>query len=213
MKYILKDKFSGLSHLAGALVGIVVLVVFVSRASASGDPWRIISSVIFGSALILLYSSSAVYHLSPVSPEAKKILRRIDHTMIFVFIAGSYTPYCLVTLRGTWGWIIFGIVWSLTIAGFFVKLFWLHAGRWLSTALYLIMGWVAIIAAYPLVKSLPAAGSFWLLARGIFYSVGAVVYALKRPDPIPNVFGFHEIWHVFVLLGSFSHVLSVATVL
>ncbi len=129
--------------------------------------------------------------------------------MIFMMIAGTYTPFCLVPLRGYWGgWSIFGVVWGgIAILGIFFKLFYIYAPRWLSTSLYVLMGgWISVIAIYPIIKNIPAGGGvFWLAGGGISYTVGAVVYATKKPDPWPNVFGFHEIWHLFVLGGSFCH--------
>ncbi len=120
-----------------------------------------------------------------------------------MMIAGTYTPFCLVPLRGYWGWSIFGVVWGIAILGIFFKLFYIYAPRWLSTSLYVLMGWISVIAIYPIIKNIPAGGVFWLAGGGISYTVGAVVYATKKPDPWPNVFGFHEIWHLFVLGGSF----------
>src|SRR5688572_413789 len=132
----LKDPVSGLTHLGGALLGVVALAYLVDKALDRGTAWHLFSFSVFGVSLILLYSSSAFYHLLDVSAEARVIFRRIDHTMIFVLIAGSYTPFCLVSLRGPWGWSILGIVWGLAIFGFFLTLFWIEAPRWLSTGIY-----------------------------------------------------------------------------
>ncbi|MCG8616365.1 MAG: hemolysin III family protein, partial [Desulfobacterales bacterium] len=140
-----------------------------------------------------------------LSEKTLLLFRKIDHIMIFMVIAGSYTPLCLVPLRGPWGWSLFGTVWGIAVIGVFLKIFFMNAPRWISTLIYLSMGWLCVIAIYPLVKTLPAMALFWLAAGGVFYSVGAVVYALKKPDPFPDVFGFHEIWHCFVILGSASH--------
>jgi len=125
--------------------------------------------------------------------------------MIFILIAGTYTPVCLIPLRGGWGWSLFGIVWGFAIAGVFIKLYWMNAPRWLYTGIYLVMGWMVIVAIYPLIKVLPTGALAWLAAGGLFYTVGAVIYAIKRPNLVPGVFGFHEIWHLFVMAGSFSH--------
>ena len=154
-----------------------------------------------------------VYHLLHVSDETRKVLRRVDHTMIFLLIAGSYTPYCMIPLKATYGQAILIIVWSIAVAGLLVKLFWMHAPRWLSTALYVFMGWIAVSAIFPLAKELSQDGLYGLFAGGIFYTVGAVIYAIKRPDPFPPHFGFHEIWHLFVLAGTASHFYSIATLL
>jgi hemolysin III len=125
--------------------------------------------------------------------------------MIFVFIAASYTPVCLVVLGGGWGWSIFGTVWGLTIAGLFLKIFRLNTPRVLYTAIYVVMGWIIVVGIWPLQKAMAFMGLMWLLIGGLFYSVGAIIYATKKPDPIPRILGFHEIFHVFIMLGSFSH--------
>ncbi|HYG56491.1 MAG TPA: hemolysin III family protein, partial [Symbiobacteriaceae bacterium] len=131
-------------------------------------------------------------------------LRKLDHIMIFFLIAGTYTPYCLTVLRGPWGWSLFGVIWSVALAGLVLKLVWMTAPRWLYTSVYVAMGWLVVIAIVPLVRALPG-GFTWLLAGGLFYTVGAVLYATKWPNPLPRVFGFHEIWHLFVLAGSAAH--------
>lgn len=125
--------------------------------------------------------------------------------MIFVLIAATYTPICLIPLRGPWGWSLFSTIWGLALVGMILKIFWLQAPRWFSTSVYVLMGWVAIVGVIPLVKALNVDGFLWIVAGGLFYTVGAIVYALKRPDPWPHVVGFHEIFHIFVMLGSVSH--------
>ena len=209
----LKDPISGLTHLAGALLGMLALVYLVLKAIDHGTIWHIVSFSIFGGSLILLYTSSTFYHLLDISDKARIVFRKIDHTMIFVLIAGSYTPFCLVSLHGTWGWSIFTVVWGIAVLGFFLKFYWIHAPRWLSTALYLGMGWLIVVALLPLSRTLTHFGLLWLGIGGMFYTVGAIIYALKRPDPFPNIFGFHEIWHLFVLAGSASHFVSISSIL
>lgn len=204
----IKDPFSGFSHLLGALFSIAGLVVLVTMASYKATPWHIVSFSIYGSSMVLLYFSSAFYHLLHLSEKNERVLKTIDHIMIYMLIAGTYTPFCLVPLRGGWGWSIFGIVWGLAFMGIFFKLFFIHAPRWISTAIYLFMGWICIIAIYPMINTIPAGGMIWLATGGIMYSVGAVIYALKKPDPWPDVFGFHDIWHLFVMAGSFSHFIT-----
>ena len=213
MQLRLRDPFSGITHFVGAFFGLIALVYLVEKSLRVGTSWHVVSFAIFGASLILLYSSSAFYHMLNVSDATRLILRRIDHSMIFILIAGTYTPFCLVPLRGPWGWSIFITVWTLTIAGILMSAFWIHAPRWLSTGLYLFIGWIAIAAIYPLYLTLTTEALVWLVIGGLFYSVGAVIYAKKWPDPFPPTFGFHEIWHLFVLAGSFSHFLSVNTIL
>ncbi len=201
----IKDPVSGFSHLAGAVMSVAALSVLVVLASMNATAWHIVSFSIYGSAMFLLYAASAAYHLIPLNEKGTRILKKLDHVMIFMMIAGTYTPFCLVPLRGGWGWTIFGIVWGFAVVGIFFKLFYIHAPRFLSTSIYLAMGWISIVAIYPIVKNVPAGGVVWLAAGGLLYSIGAVIYALKKPNPWPGVFGFHEIWHIFVLAGSFCH--------
>ena len=203
----LKDPFSGLSHLFGAFLSVAALSVLVTLAALHATAWHVVSFAIYGTSMVLLYTASALYHLLPLSQRGQKILRTLDHVMIYMLIAGTYTPICLIPLRGGWGWSIFGIVWTLAFAGIFISLFWLEAPRWIATSIYLAMGWVCVVAIYPIIKVLTPEGLFWLAAGGAFYTVGAVIYALKKPDPWPDVFGFHEIWHLFVMAGSTCHFL------
>jgi len=204
-KCILRDPFSGISHLVGAFLSVGALGVLTAFAAVFGDAWHIVSFSIFGFTMFLMYTSSSLYHLLPLREDALRLFRKIDHIMIFLFIAGTYTPICLVGLRGPWGWTLFGIVWGLALVGIFLKVFWLHAPRFLSTAIYVLLGWMAMIAFYPLTQVLSGSAMSWLLAGGISYSVGAVIYAVKKPDPFPGLFGFHEIWHLCVMGGSFCH--------
>lgn len=207
----LKDPVSGLTHLVGAILGVIGMVYLIRRSLHSGSAALPISLSIFGTSLVLLYLSSALYHLLDVSDRARRVFRQLDHSMIFVLIAGSYTPFCMVTLRGVVGWNLLAAVWGLAVAGLLVKIFWRRPPRWLSTGIYLLLGWMVIVVIYPLSRALSLPGLTWLIIGGLCYTVGAVIYALKRPDPFPPVFGFHEIWHLLVLAGSVSHYLSVAT--
>lgn len=207
----LKDPVSGLTHLVGAILSIAALVLLIIWAAlySNEKAWDIVSVSIFGASLVLLYTFSALYHLCNVSEAASTVLRKFDHIMIFILIAGTYTPICLGPLRGGWGWAIFGIVWGLAVIGTIISAIWIKAPRWLTTGLYLGMGWAVIIATYPLIMTFIDAGMFsslgWLLAGGLFYTIGAIIYGLKKPNlNIPGV-GFHEIFHIFVMLGSFCH--------
>ncbi len=195
--------FSCYSHLAGALLAITGLVVLV--VLSEDDPWRVVSFSIYGASLVLLYVASAVYHWLLVPMAQRKWLNRLDHVAIFLLIAGTYTPVCLVTLRGSWGWSIFGVVWGAAFAGTVVKLFLRTLPRWVSAAIYVAMGWVALAAVVPLMRAFPPSALAWLLAGGLLYTTGAIVYATRRPNPFPRVFGFHEIFHLFVLGGSAAH--------
>lgn len=205
MNLPLRDPVSGLTHCIAAGLAVLGTVLLIQRAVDPVMVWHVVTFAIFGGAMILLFTASTLYHWLPLSDTWVRALRRVDHAMIFLYIAATYTPICLIPLRGPWGWSIFGVIWGLALGGVVMKVFWLSAPRWLSTALYLAMGWLVLVGIYPLVQALPAAALFWLVAGGVAYSIGAVIYALKRPDPFPRVFGFHEIFHLFVIAGAACH--------
>ena len=204
IKY-LKDPMSGLTHSIGAILSIVALVLLILKAVNPVDPWKIVSFSIFGTGLFLLYTASTLYHWIPVSDRAESILKRFDHIMIYVLIASTYTPICLIPLRGPWGWSLFGIVWGLAVFGILWKLFQFKFSNWFSIVYYVFMGWLCIIAIWPLFTHLQMGALIWLFIGGIFYSVGVVFYALDRRKSPLKGFGFHEIWHILVMAGSFSH--------
>jgi hemolysin III len=197
------EPFSCYSHLCGVVLAIIGLVVLL--VASPDDPWRRVSFSIYGASLILLYLASTVYHWVLVPIAKRKWLHRLDHVAIFLLIAGTYTPVCLVTLRGGWGWSVFGIVWGTALAGTVVKLFFRSLPRWVSASIYLGMGWTVVVAVAPLTRAFPAPALLWLFAGGLLYTAGAVVYTTRRPNPFPRVFGFHEIFHLFVLAGSIAH--------
>lgn len=205
MSIKVKDPVSGFSHLLGAVLSAVGLYFLVRYAAANGTVWHIVSFSIFGASLILLYTASSVYHLLIVPEKSTTILRKIDHTMIYVLIAGTYTPVCLIPLRGNWGWSLLVSIWGIAITGIILKLLWFNAPRWLSTLFYVIMGWLIVIAFVPLVRTMPAAAMLWLVAGGLMYTIGAVIYGTKWPRLKSKAFGFHEVFHMFVLYGSFCH--------
>ncbi len=194
-----------MSHMAGSLASIAGLTLMVVMAAVKADAWHVVSFAIFGTTLVFMYTASFLYHGLQLSAKTLAIFRRIDHIMIFMVIAGSYTPLCLVPLRGPWGWSLFGIIWGFAAVGIVLKLFWMNLPRWISTLIYLGMGWLCMVAVYPLVQILEPAPLLWLALGGLFYSLGALVYIFKKPDPFPKMFGFHEIWHICVLLGSACH--------
>jgi hemolysin III len=201
----LREPVNGLTHLAAGLLAFVGLVVLMATAANAARIDQLVAFGIFGVSLISLYAASALYHLLPLSPIGVARLRRLDHMTIFVLIAGTYTPFCLLALDGGWRWGLLGLIWGLAVGGVLLKLLWMEAPRWLSVVLYLGMGWVAVIAAPALYRAVPAEGMAWVLAGGLTYSAGALVYGLKRPNPLPGVFGFHEVWHLFVVAGSACH--------
>ena len=202
----LREPVNSLTHLVGVLLSLGGLVALL--ALSKGEFWRTVSFGIYGVSLVTLYTASTLLHSLKVGPGLERRLRIFDHAAIFGLIAGTYTPITLVTLRPDytlWAWTLFGIAWTLALSGVAFKIIWIGAPRWLSTALYLLMGWLSVVAAVPIVRALPTGGLVWLAAGGLCYSVGAVVYGLKKPDFYPRVFGYHELWHLFVLAGSFCH--------
>jgi len=197
-----EEKINIISHAIGFVLSIVALVLLVTHASMHGDVWHIVSFSIFGASLIILYAASTFYH-SAKKPELRKRLKIIDHASIYVLVAGSYTPFTLVTLKGTLGWVIFGISWGLALTGIILKLFFTGKYNLISTSMYVIMGWVIVIAIKPLINNLPSDGFLWLLAGGISYTLGAILYSIKK------IKFNHAIFHIFVLTGSFCHFISV----
>lgn len=165
-----------------------------------------VAFLVFGISMILLYSTSTIYHFIDKSKQkAKLIMRKLDHIMIFVFVAGSYTPVCLLVLNNEVGYKLLTLVWSITIVGAFIKLFWITAPNWVSSILYIGMGWMAVSVLSPLVNNMPKGGMEWLMLGGLFYTVGGVIYGFKKPNFNNKYFGFHELFHIFVLAGSFCH--------
>ena len=198
----IEEKINIASHATGFILSIVALVLLVVHAILDGDVWHIVSFSIFGASLMILYAASTYYH-SAKKPELRNRLKIIDHASIYVLIAGSYTPYTLVTLRGTVGWVIFGISWGLALTGIILKLFFTGRYNLISTLMYVFMGWVIIFAIKPLINDLPFGGLLWLVAGGISYTVGALIYSIKQ------IKFNHAIFHMFVLVGSFCHFMSV----
>lgn len=183
------------------------MVIKTATSSLSG--LAIMAVIIFGMSMILLYSASATYHMVVAKDHVIAFLRRIDHSMIFVLIAGTYTPFCLISLNGAIGWTLFGIIHSLALIGVLYKLVWFHLPRWLSTALYISMGWLVVFFSAPLSKVLSVNGMIFLIIGGVFYTIGGVIYGAKPKFLEFNHLGFHEIFHIFILLGSLSHFLCV----
>jgi hemolysin III len=198
----LREPINGLTHLAGGLLAAAGLVVLLATA---GRADQLVAFGVFGLSLVALYTASTLYHLLPLSPAGIARLRRADHMAIFVLIAGTYTPFCLLALDGAWQAGLLGLIWGLALCGILLKFLWMDAPRWLSVALYLGMGWAALVAAPTLFRVVPPGGIAWVLAGGVVYSAGALIYGLKRPNPVPGVFGFHELWHLFVVAGSTCH--------
>jgi hemolysin III len=196
------EKFNAITHLAGALLALAGAVALIVLAAREGDPWKVVSVSIYGATLVLLYSFSALYH--SLRGRAKNVLRELDHHSIYLLIAGSYTPFCLVTLRGPWGWSLFGMVWGLAVLGSLQELWLKNSARILSVVIYVVMGWVALAALVQLLHALGPAGFAWLVAGGLFYTIGIVFYVIDT-----RLKHAHGIWHLFVLAGSASHYVAI----
>lgn len=204
MKNYFREPVNALTHLFGAILSIVGTIILLNYTEIPLTPVVIASILIFGISLVALYTTSGIYHLVHTTDTVLEKLRKLDHSMIFILIAGSYTPFCMLSLTGGWKWSIITIVWSLAIIGITLKMFWINMPRWLSTGFYIGMGWIALFALKPLYDSLSLGGFLFLLLGGIMYTIGGIIYGLKKPNFSPE-FGFHEIFHIFVLLGSFCH--------
>jgi hemolysin III len=198
-----REPVNGLTHLVAAAVAVIgtIVLAWLSR----DDPAKLASLCLYGVTLILMFSSSAIYHMTEAGPRATLFLRKLDHSAIYLLIAGTYTPICLHYFTGFWRVGFLAIIWALGLIGIAVKLLVINAPRWLTAGVYLLMGWLAIAGVGEILSQMPAGAIAWLLAGGMFFTGGAVVYMLKKPDPFPGVFGFHEIWHIFVILGAYSH--------
>ncbi|NTV36505.1 MAG: hemolysin III family protein [Anaerolineaceae bacterium] len=210
---IIREPVNGLTHLVGAVLALIGTIFLLVPAIRSGNTVQVLAFAIYGASLIALYTASGLYHSLRLSEPGTRTLRRLDHTMIYILIAGSYTPICLIPLRGAWGWSLLGVIWGLALAGLFVSLFYLNKPRWLTAGIYILMGWLAVVAFIPLLRQVPPAGIFLMVLGGVIYTGGAVVYALKRPNFKPGIFGFHELWHLFVMAGSAAHFMMMYNVI
>jgi hemolysin III len=196
------ERLNTASHFIGAALALAGLVILVVHASAQGDPWKIVSFSVYGITLTALYFFSTLYHAS--GGKTKAIFQKLDHSAIYFLIAGTYTPFTLVTLRGAWGWSIFGTIWGLAIIGVLQDILMITKRRILSVVIYLLMGWLVTIAIRPLVRALPLAGLTWVVAGGLFYTVGVIFYSLDK-----KIRYGHGIFHFFVLAGSICHYFAI----
>lgn len=209
MKYI-REPINGLTHLAGAILSFVALLAMVIKAAMTTESALAITAVIiFGMSMILLYSASATYHMVIAKDKVIAFLRKLDHSMIFVLIAGTYTPFCLISLNGLTGWVLFSIITLVALSGVLFKMVWFNCPRWLSTMIYIVMGWMVIFFASPLSEVLSTTGLFLLVLGGILYTIGGIIYGAKPNFLKSKYMGFHEIFHIFIMLGSTAHFLCV----
>jgi len=203
----IKEPGSAITHFIGMMMAIFAAVPLLIKASREPSRLYLISAAVYVMSLILLYAASTTYHTFDLSPRVNTVLKKIDHMMIFVLIAGSYTPICLISLGGKTGLSLFAIVWGIAIVGILFKAFWVYCPKWVSSILYIGMGWACVLAFTQILNALSPAAFGWLLAGGIIYTAGGIIYALKLPifNKLHKNFGSHEIFHLFVMGGSICH--------
>lgn len=203
----LREPVNSLTHWAGAILALAGLVALL--IVGWDTPAKVISLTIYGLSLIAMFSASATYHMVRVKDRALEIFRKIDHSAIYLLIAGTYTPFCVNAFDGFWKWGMLTIIWSLALIGIIVKVFYIRAPRWLNAGIYLVMGWLAVSASGQMLAALPAWVLGWIIAGGVIYTLGAIVYITKIFNFKPGVFGFHEVWHIFVMLAAAAHYVAV----
>ena len=203
----LREPINSLTHWGGAILALAGLIALL--IVGWGTPAKVVSLVIYGASLIFLFSASATYHMVHVKEKALEIFRKIDHSAIYFLIAGTYTPFCVNAFTGFWKWGMLIIIWSLAIIGIGVKVFVIRVPRWLNAGIYLAMGWLCVGASGQFLAVLPVWVFTWLIIGGVIYTLGAIVYITKIFNFVPGVFGFHEVWHIFVLLAAAAHFVAV----
>ncbi len=204
----LREPVSGLMQLFAAIVAAFGLVALLMVSQ--GDIGKQVSLFVYGASLVLMFSARAAHHLIEAKPHVSQFLRKLDHSSIYRLSAGTYTPICFQLSNDFWRWSLLAIIWSMAGAATLLKLSILYAARWVTAAIYLLMGWLAVVAIQEIFIALPITALMWLFLGGILFTVGAVIYVAKRPNFYPGVFGFHELWHVFVILGCLCHFIVIA---
>ena len=202
-----REPVNSLTHWVGAVLALIGLIALL--LVGWGTPAKVISLVIYGVSLIFLFAASATYHTVNRKDKVLEIFRKVDHAAIFLLIAGTYTPFCVIAFSGFWQWGMLSILWSLALIGIIVKIFYIRSPRWLNAGIYVIMGWLGIAAAGQIFNALPVWVITWLVVGGVIYTLGAIVYSTKIFNFVPGVFGFHEIWHIFVILAAMAHFIAV----
>ena len=203
----LREPVNSLTHWAGAILALIGLIALLVVGWST--PAKIISLLVYGLSLVAMFSASATYHMVRAKEKVLLTLRKIDHSAIYLLIAGTYTPFCVNAFDGFWKWGMLSIIWSLAVVGIVIKFFYIKAPRWLNAGIYVAMGWLCVGAAGQMLAALPAWVFGWLLAGGIIYTIGALVYITKWLNFRPGVFGFHEVWHIFVMLAAAAHFVAV----
>jgi hemolysin III len=207
----LREPVNGLTHLGGAIAaffGLIALLIV-----GWGGTAKVVSVLVYGLSLVAMFSASAAYHLAKVKPTVLQTLRKFDHSAIFLLIAGTYTPFCVNAFTGFFRWGLLAIIWAIAVIGIVVKVFYVKAPRWLNVVVYIVMGWLCISAVGQMSSALSVSAIVWLIIGGVIYTLGAVVYATKFMNFWPGKFGFHEVWHIFVLLAAMAHYIAVMSLL
>ena len=203
--HVTDEKFNAASHLCGAIFALLGGIILVVMASMAGKPWHIVSYAIYGMSLFTLFCASTLHHSVMTSEKTIRILRILDYNSIFLLIAGTYTPVCLVAVRNGLGWSTLGVCWAVAIFGIILRSSIQSLPKWFTQTLYVSMGWLGVAIALPFYEALGKTAFYQLIGGGLFYSVGSIIFIVEKPNPIPGKFGFHEIWHLFVLAGAGAH--------
>lgn len=204
----MREPVNGLTHLGAAMAAALgtAVLLYVGRDSVIKQ----VSLLVYGISVVLMFAASGAYHLIKARPPVTRLLRTLDHAAIYLVIAGTYTPICLHFFSGFWRWGLLGIIWFMAVVGIGVKVFSINAPRWLTAGIYLLMGWLSLIAIKEIFLTMPINALIWLFLGGFFFTIGAVVYVTKKPDFYPRAFGFHGLWHVLVILGCLCHFIVIA---
>jgi len=206
-QHVTDEIINTITHMTGAVFSLLGTVLLVAQAAEAGRVWQIVSFSIYGASLLMLFLASTFHHGLDLGEKANHLFRQFDYLAIFVLIAGTYTPLCLILSRNLWGWSIFGVVWALSVLGIVLKAVFPRIPRWVTQTLYICIGWVGIILVVRTIPLMGLEGFLYILGGGILYTLGAGIYYFEKPNPLPGKFGFHEIWHLFVLAGAAVHFL------
>jgi len=194
-----------MTHMAASVFALLGMVILIVQASAAGKPWHVVSFTIYGASLFFMFLVSTLHHSVKAAPKTRARLRALDYIAIFFLITGSMTPICLIVLRGPLGWSVLGVGWTVALVGVALRGAWHDLPKWVTTTLYVTLGWLCVVLAYPLLRAIGWHGLLVALLGGVFYTVGAAIFAMEKPNPIPGIFGFHEIWHLLVIAGAATH--------
>ncbi|MCD8123092.1 MAG: hemolysin III family protein [Clostridiales bacterium] len=207
MKLKVKDPGSALTHFIAMILALAASVPLIAKAARTSGSTHVLALTVFITSMILLYAASTVYHTLDISPKVNQILRKVDHMMIFILIAGTYTPVCAIVLGDRTGWLLLAAVWGIACIGMVMNALWISCPKWLSSLIYIALGWLCVLAFGKITSALPESAFIWLLTGGIIYTIGGIIYALKLPvfNARCRWFGSHEVFHLFVMAGSFCH--------